>query len=96
MTKKGDLGAGGAVTSSKMTGVREVSHMCFVRVCQVFFPDRTKVFLTLAYGESRMGTILYAPFCACKLHYCTHVIIIISTIVQYSTVSVLVLYYCVV
>jgi hypothetical protein len=44
--------------NSKMTEVREVSGICYVRVCPVFFPPRTQVFQPLLYKETPINTIV--------------------------------------
>lgn len=72
----------------EMMAVHEVLDMCFVRVCSVLFSLRTRSFLALLYKETSICTTV--PFFTVYVNIKgTHIIIIISTIVQYSIVSVL-------
>ena len=88
---KGDdnLSSGKVIAGHKMMAVRELSDMRSVCACPVFFPLKTQDFLTLLYKETSICTNV--PFFIAYVNTnSTHIIIIISTKVQYSIVSVLV------
>ena len=66
-----------------------------VRVCPVFYTLKTQVLYLCYYIKKHPVVPLYCLLMCMYSTKSTHIIIIISTKVQYSTVSVLVLYYCV-
>jgi hypothetical protein len=76
----------------EMMSVRKVSDMCFVRVCPVFHPLNTQVLFLRYYIKKHVLVPLYRLLMCMYSTKSTHIIIIISTKVQYSIVSVLIQY----
>jgi hypothetical protein len=77
------------LNEAEMMAGRRVSDMYFVRVCPVFIPLRTQVLLLRYYVKKQPLVPLYRLLMCMYSTKSTHIIIIISTIVQYSIVSVL-------
>lgn len=76
----------------KMMAVCEMSDMYFVRVCHVFYPLKMQVLFLRYYIKKQPLVPLYRPLMCYTILKRTHIIIIISTKVQYSIVSVLTQY----
>jgi hypothetical protein len=80
--KKGNL------CEVKMMAICEMSDMCFVRVCPVFYTLKMQALFLRYYIKKHHLVPLYRLLMCCTILKSTHIIIIISTKVQYSIVSV--------
>jgi hypothetical protein len=68
----------------------EKNHVCLVRVCPAFYPLKPQVLFLRYYIKKHPLVPLYRLLMCCTTLKRTHIVIIISTKVQYSIVSVLV------
>jgi hypothetical protein len=82
--KKGNL------SEVEMMAICEMSDICFVRVCTSFYPLKTQALFLRYYLKKQPLVPLYRLLMCCTTIKNTHIIIIISTKVQYSIVSVLI------